>query len=99
MRSLETAESLNVVPDIHPDDYIFKFQEMLAGNEGNAIDRYYRVGRYSANLVAGEMLKEMSRVRNRLEPDGATDPTARNWQPNRILDFASAPSRARREPS
>ena len=66
-QGLKLAGLFNIVPDIHQNDFIFKFQESLASDSFDAIEKYYRVGRYSANLVVKEILKEISRIKRRFK--------------------------------
>ena len=76
------AAALNhlIRPEIHPEDFIYKFAARRWRNDpASSITHYYNQGRYSANLL-NDLLKEVARVKTFL---GET------WKPESILDFAS----------
>jgi hypothetical protein len=76
----EKANQLNIVPTIHPHDFIFKFVlENHSDDEANAVAQYYDLGSYSANLL-GNFISEVTRVKTFLNEQ---------WTPTTLLDFAS----------
>src|SRR5271170_2330378 len=79
--ALEFAKTMRIVPEIHQDDFIYRFLEKRwKGDKDRAITNYYELGRYSANLV-----REQIEIPKRLyKQEFGVD-----WRPEVITDFAS----------
>ncbi len=75
------AKTLNVAPEIHSEDLIFKFvqDKLWNGQRQKAVTNYFQLGLHSAKL-AREFVADVARVAER---------ERREWAPRRILDFAA----------
>jgi hypothetical protein len=77
----QVATALGIHAEINAKDFIYQFQLKRMGNDqAKSVPQYYRVGRYSADLLKNEFLPEIRRIRSRLGNQGA---------PATLLDFAS----------
>jgi len=80
--SAEKAKRMGIVPDIHVDDFIFKFvAKKFKDDLSGAIGRYYDLGHHSASLLR-ETLAEVAAVKKVVNGHD-------KWAPGRIMDFAS----------
>jgi len=75
------AATMGIVPEIHREDFILSFLEraLWKGDRELAIRNYYQLGRRSA-MNAREFVDDVLRVKQR---------TREEWQPLRVMDFAS----------
>jgi hypothetical protein len=79
--ALLVARQMKIIPEIHPDDFIYRFvQQRWAGDVGRSITNYYELGQHSAKLV-----KQHTEAVDRLykRQFGA------DWIPKSITDLAS----------
>jgi SAM-dependent methyltransferase len=79
-QNLAVAETMGVRPEIHREDFIFHFVDRKwKGDRERSIRNYYDLGKYSADR-ARDVMDDILRVKSRVGSE---------WQPDRILDFAS----------
>ena len=78
--SLSKARLMGIVPDVHRQDFIFRFVGRNFPNDPTgALARYYDIGAYCAKLTL-DFVNEATRVKEFLDE---------TWRPRRLLDFAS----------